>query len=138
MRMHIRRFTRLTNAFSKKLEKHTAAVALHTMFYNFVRMHQTLKVTPAIAAGVTDRLWGISDLVTMLEAWEVLHARTEPKFEIEANRIGEGHWVRITMPSGEAETVYGFATEAEAAKWIRQESQAWLYERRAPRAKIAP
>jgi hypothetical protein len=48
-----------------------------------------------------------------------------------------GHIVRITMPSGEAETVYGFATEADAAKWIRQESQAWLYERKASRAKIA-
>jgi len=75
MRMHMRRFTRLTNAFSKKIENHTAAVALHTMFYNFVRVHQTLKVTPAMAAGVTDRLWEISDLVTMLEAWEALHAR---------------------------------------------------------------
>jgi hypothetical protein len=57
--------------------------------------------------------------------------------EIEANRIGDGQFVRITMPSGEAETVYGFATEADAAKWIRNESQAWLYERKAPRAKLA-
>jgi IS1 family transposase len=131
MRMHMRRFTRLTNAFSKKIENHTAAVALHTMFYNFVRVHQTLKVSPAMAAGVTDRLWEISDLVTMLEAWEALHARIEPKFEIEANRIGDGHFVRITMPNGEAETVYGFATEAEAAKWIRCEAVVWLYQREA-------
>ncbi len=55
----MRRFTRLTNAFSKKVENHVAAVALHTMFYNFVRVHQTLKVSPAMAAGVTDRLWEI-------------------------------------------------------------------------------
>jgi hypothetical protein len=57
MRMGMRRFTRLTNAFSKKIENHTAAIALHMMHYNFVRIHQTLKVTPAMAAGVTNRLW---------------------------------------------------------------------------------
>jgi cell fate regulator YaaT (PSP1 superfamily) len=56
MRMLMRRFTRLTNAFSKKVENHACAVALHAMYYNFVRIHQTLKVTPAMAAGVTDRL----------------------------------------------------------------------------------
>jgi IS1 family transposase len=70
MRMHMRRFTRLTNAFSKKVENHAAAIALHCMYYNFVRLHQTLKVTPAMAAGVTDRLWEMSDLVAVLEAWE--------------------------------------------------------------------
>ena len=57
MRMHMRRFTRLTNAFSKKMENHAATIALHSMFYNFVRIHQTLKVTPAMAAGVSDKLW---------------------------------------------------------------------------------
>jgi hypothetical protein len=70
MRMHIRRFTRLTNAFSKKIENHVCSVALHAMYYNFVRIHQTLKVTPAMAAGVTDRLWEMKDLVEMLEAFE--------------------------------------------------------------------
>ena len=70
MRMHMRRFTRLTNAFSKKVENHACAIALHTMFYNFVRIHQTLKVTPAMAAGVTSRLWEMTDVVEMLEAWE--------------------------------------------------------------------
>jgi transposase InsO family protein len=67
MRMHMRRFTRLTNAFSKKVENHAHAVALHFMYYNFVRIHQTLKVTPAMAAGVTDKLWEVSDIVAMLE-----------------------------------------------------------------------
>ncbi len=57
MRMHMRRFTRLTNAFSKKLENHVAAISLHFMYYNFVRIHQTLRITPAMAAGVTDRVW---------------------------------------------------------------------------------
>lgn len=70
MRMHMRRFTRLTNAFSKKIENHFCAVALHAMYYNFVRIHKTLKVTPAMAAGVTKRVWEMSDLVEMLEAFE--------------------------------------------------------------------
>lgn len=67
MRMHMRRFTRLTNAFSKKLENHIAAIALHFMYYNFVRIHQTLRVTPAMAAGVTDRVWEIADIVRLVE-----------------------------------------------------------------------
>lgn len=70
MRMSIRRFTRLTNAFSKKLENHALSVALHYMHYNFVRIHKTLRVTPAMAAGVTDRLWSVSDIVDVLEKWE--------------------------------------------------------------------
>jgi hypothetical protein len=68
MRMHMRRFTRLTNAFSKKSENHACAIALHAMFYNFVRVHQTLRVSPAIAAGV--RLWEMGDVVEMIEAFE--------------------------------------------------------------------
>jgi IS1 family transposase len=70
LRMHMRRFTRLTNAFSKKVENHTHAVALHMMYYNFVRIHQTVLTTPAMAAGVTKRLWEMTDIVDMLKAWE--------------------------------------------------------------------
>lgn len=70
MRMHMRRFTRLTNAFSKKVENHAYAVALHFMYYNFVRIHQTLRMTPAMAAGLTDRLWDINDLVAIIDAEE--------------------------------------------------------------------
>ena len=66
MRMCIRRFTRLTNAFSKKVENHVAALALYFMYYNFVRIHKTLRCTPAMAAGVTDRLWEIADIVALL------------------------------------------------------------------------
>jgi IS1 family transposase len=66
MRMSMRRFTRLTNAFSKKLENHVAAVALHFMYYNFCRIHQTLRVTPAMAAGVTKTPWTVEDLVGLL------------------------------------------------------------------------
>ncbi len=63
MRMSMRRFTRLTNAFSKKIENLRAAVALHFAHYNFVRVHKTLRVTPAMEAGVTNRLWSIGDLL---------------------------------------------------------------------------
>lgn len=70
IRMHMRRFTRLTNAFSKKIENHAYAVALHVMYYNFVRMHSTLRMSPAMAAGVSDRLWEVSDIVALIEAEE--------------------------------------------------------------------
>jgi hypothetical protein len=70
MRMHMRRFTRLTNAFSKKVENHAYAVALHMMYYNFVRLHGSLRVTPAMAAGVSDRLWEINDIVALVEKAE--------------------------------------------------------------------
>jgi IS1 transposase len=70
LRMHMRRFTRLTNGFSKKVENHAYAVALHMMYYNFVKLHSTLRVTPAMAAGVTDRLWEVSDIVALWEAIE--------------------------------------------------------------------
>lgn len=67
MRMGIRRFTRLTNAFSKKVENHAHAIALHFMYYNFVRIHKTLRVTPAMAAGLTQRLWKMEDLARLLD-----------------------------------------------------------------------
>lgn len=67
MRMSMRRFTRLTNGFSKKLENHIAAISLHYMYYNFCRIHKTLRCTPAMAAGVTGRLWEISDIVALLD-----------------------------------------------------------------------
>lgn len=66
MRMSMRRFTRLTNAFSKKIENHVATLAIFYMHYNFVRIHQTLRVTPAMAAGVSERLWDISDIVGLI------------------------------------------------------------------------
>jgi hypothetical protein len=68
--MNIRRYTRLTNAFSRKIENHSAAVALYYFSYNFVKIHRSLRTTPAMAAGVTDRLSEVSDLVALLEAEE--------------------------------------------------------------------
>ena len=67
MRMHMRRFTRLTNAFSKKFESHVHMVALYTVFYNFTRIHKTLRVTPAMAAGLTDRVWDMADIVALMD-----------------------------------------------------------------------
>ncbi|HUW13328.1 MAG TPA: IS1 family transposase [Anaerolineae bacterium] len=68
MRMQMRRFTRLTNAFSKKLENHACAIALHFMHYNFARVHQTLKTTPAMAAGVADHVWSVEEIVGLLDS----------------------------------------------------------------------
>lgn len=76
--MHMRRFTRLTNAFSKKVENHAHAVALHMAYYNFVRIHTTLRVTPAMAAGVTDRLWEIADIAKLVEDAEAAPAPRGP------------------------------------------------------------
>jgi IS1 family transposase len=73
IRMANRRFTRLTNAFSKKIDNHLYALALYFAFYNFVRIHKTLKVTPAMAAGITEKLWSLEDIAERIEA-----ARPQP------------------------------------------------------------
>lgn len=67
VRMQCRRFTRLTNAFSKKVENHEAAVALHFMHYNFCRVHQTLRVTPAMEAGIANHVWTIAEVVAIID-----------------------------------------------------------------------
>jgi hypothetical protein len=72
--MHMRRFTRLTNAFSKKVENHAYHVALHMMYYNFIRIHSTLRTSPAMAADVSNRLWEVSDIVGLIEASEAASA----------------------------------------------------------------
>ncbi len=68
MRMGMRRFTRLTNGFSKKIEMHAYAVALHFAYYNFCKIHQTLRITPAMASGLSDHAWEISELIALLIA----------------------------------------------------------------------
>jgi IS1 family transposase len=70
MRMHMRRFTRLTNGFSKKLENHVHMIALYAVFYNFTKVHKTLRVTPAMQAGLTDRVWDMEEIVRLLEEVE--------------------------------------------------------------------
>lgn len=66
MRMSMRRFTRLTNSFSRKIENHAYAISLHYMVYNFVKIHSSIKCTPAMEAGVTSKLWSIADVVALL------------------------------------------------------------------------
>jgi len=68
MRMSMRRFTRLTNEFSKKLDNHIHALALYFVFYNFCRIHKTLRMSPAMAAGITDRLWSMEDIIARIDA----------------------------------------------------------------------
>jgi len=69
-RMSVRRYTRLTNAFSKKVQNHAAAVSLHFAYYNYCRKHQTLGTSPAVAAGLTDHVWTLGELIALLEAAE--------------------------------------------------------------------
>jgi hypothetical protein len=76
--MSIRRFTRLTNAFSKELENHALSVALHYMHYNFCRIHKSLRVTPAMAAGVTDRVWDMTDVAALIAAQGAPIAKRRP------------------------------------------------------------
>jgi hypothetical protein len=97
--------------------------------YNFVLPHQTLKVSPAIAADVTDPLWEMLDVVDLLDAVEAKRKREQPNavFDVEGRRIGEGYYVSVTMPDGEPRCVTEtFKTEGEARHWIRNESVAWL------------
>jgi len=67
MRMHMRRFTRLTNGFSKKVENHAYAVALHYMFYNFAKIHKSLRVTPAMQAGISDHVWSLEEIAKLAD-----------------------------------------------------------------------
>jgi len=72
----MKRFERLGNGFSKKAENHAYSVAIHFMHYNFVRIHQSLRITPAMAAGVTTKLWSIADMVKVIEDRETLRDGT--------------------------------------------------------------
>ena len=129
MRMHMRRFTRLTNAFSKKVENHAAAIALHR-FLQFRSHPSDVEGNPGMAAGVTDRLWEVSDIV---ECWNSGKRSKvgEPQFDVDVHKIDGKPFVRVTFPNGETETIYKeFQTRADAIKWIRCEAIVWLWERR--------
>ena len=82
----------------------TRAIALHTMYYNFVRIHQTLKVSPAMAAGVSE----VSDIVEMLEQWELANFKPQHQFVVRQYAIGKGHSVSVMFRGGEVDTIYGF------------------------------
>lgn len=107
VRMHVRRFTRLCNGFSKKLDNHRAAVSLHVAWYNFVRVHETLRVTPAMEAGITDHVWTVEELVTRALSAEPC-ARPEPKplappapppgeAPVTARQTSTGGWLRVVQ-----------------------------------------
>lgn len=87
MRMSMRRFTRLTNAFSKKLENHEHSLALYFAYYNFVRIHKSLKVTPAMAAGVSDRLWEMDDLLEIIDAYHAPETKKRGPYKKSAENI---------------------------------------------------
>ena len=76
--MGMRRFTRLTNAFSKKVENHIHAIAIYFMHYNFAKIHGSLRITPAMAAGVTDRVWSLEEIVGLLEQSEPTGGKRGP------------------------------------------------------------
>ena len=86
LRMSSRRFTRLTNGFSKKAENHAHAVALHYMHYNFCRVHQTLRVTPAMEAGLTDHVWSTDELIALLPTPTVKTSKNDWKI------LRRAHW----------------------------------------------
>jgi hypothetical protein len=77
MRMSMRRFTRLTNGFSKKMENHGHMLAIYYLYYNFCRVHQTLRVTPAMEAGLAHHVWTLSELVALLEKRSILYGLTQ-------------------------------------------------------------
>lgn len=82
----MRRFTRLTNAFSKKVENLAAAVSLHFAYYNYCRVHKTLGTTPAVAAGVTDHVWTLRELIGLLESAEATPTKRGPYRKTRAKR----------------------------------------------------
>lgn len=107
VRMHVRRFTRLCNGFSKKLDNHRAAVSLHVAWYNFCRVHESLRVTPAMEAGITDHVWSVEELVTRALAAEPC-AVPEPKplappapppgeKPATARQTSTGGWLRVVQ-----------------------------------------
>jgi hypothetical protein len=84
MRMGMRRFTRLTNGFSKKIENHIAAVSIYFMHYNFCRVHQSLRITPAMAAGITDHVWSLEEVCTLTPKPASTARATEKKMVLKA------------------------------------------------------
>ena len=91
MRMHMRRFTRLTNGFSKKVENHAHMVALYTVWYNYVKLHKALRTSPTMAAGVSDRLWSMEDVVGMIDAAAPEPAKRGPYKQRAVRVMPQGH-----------------------------------------------
>ncbi len=86
LRMSMRRFTRLTNGLSKKVDNHAASVALYMMFYNFGRKHTTLGTAPAVKAGIADHIWSVEEIIGLIEKSEPKSTRPEPLLEFQRRR----------------------------------------------------
>jgi hypothetical protein len=97
------------------------------MYCNFVRIHQTLRVTAAMAAGVTDRLWEVSDIVADAGAVGA-NFKPEYSFVVRQYAIGKGHSISVLWRGGEVDTIFGFEKKADALQWIKEKSQGWLRE----------
>jgi hypothetical protein len=93
-------------------------------------LRRTLKISPAMAVGATDRLWEMVDVVDVLDAFETKRKRaSKPVFEVAQWAIGGDYYVRATLTDGTVERIEGFATEGEAGRWIKNESVPWLHSR---------
>ncbi len=86
MRMGMRRFTRLTNGFSKKVENHIAMVAIHAVYHNFARIHKTLRITPSMAAGLSDHVWSLEEIILMADSYAPQPGKRGPY----KNKLTEG------------------------------------------------
>ncbi len=124
IRMGNRRMTRLTNAFSKKATNHDHMMAIYFMHYNFVRIHQTLRITPAMAAGVTSKLWEIEDIVTVLAKWEKKQAYRG--YEIVELKGEPGWQIKLDFGYAPIENITGFRSVDEAKTWIETELPKYL------------
>lgn len=122
IRQHMRRFTRLTAGHSKKFANHCHALALYFAYYNFVKIHSTLRTTPAQAAGIETKLWEMEDLVRMIDKFH----RPTPTFSVHPLKDGSGYYV-LMDPNAYAPMLHinGFATQAEGEAWIKNESGPW-------------
>ncbi len=122
MRQHMRRFTRLTAGHSKKFANHCHALALYFAYHNFVKQHGTLRMSPAMAAGIETTLWEMEDLVRMIDKYH----RPTPTFTVVPIKDGSGFYVRMD-PNAYAPIMHinDFATEDEAEAWIKNEFGPW-------------
>jgi hypothetical protein len=121
----------LAASFFSSIRRRSESLAQDRFFDSLLRWRPLLRKSPAMAAGVTDRLWEISDIVAMLEAWEAKEKRdAKPVFEVMEWKIGGGFYVKATLPNTEPENITGFATKNDAIRWVRNESAAWLHARR--------
>jgi hypothetical protein len=142
----MRRFTRLTNAFSKKIDNHIHALSLYFVWFNFCRQHKAHRLSPAMAAGISDRLWSIEDIVVLIDAKEPKAIKRGPyknkndpiaaTFKAVRYEKMFGWFVRVTWSNGISMDILdkrkkgpSFVTEGEALIWIETQSEDWLVRR---------